>query len=68
MYYKTSYVIADQPESGLIRNEDHLPQPGEVVTLGDDKFKVTEVIELIPARGDWGYYHATCVRVKDEKR
>ena len=60
MIYKISYVITGQPGSGLIRNEDHLPRPGEIVALGDERFKITEIIELIPARGDWGYYHATC--------
>jgi hypothetical protein len=65
MNCKVSYVIKGQPGSGLIRNEDHLPQPGEVVKLGDREFTVTEVIELIPARGDWGYYHATCAPLQD---
>ena len=63
MIYKISYVIAGQPGSGLIRNEDHLPRPEEVIRLGDTEYSITEVIELIPARGDWGYYHATCVPV-----
>jgi hypothetical protein len=67
MIYKISYVIAGQSGSGLIRNEDHLPQPGELVRLGNDEFKITEVIELIPARGDWGYYHVTCVSASDGK-
>lgn len=66
MIYKISYVIRGQPGSGLIRNEDHLPRPGDVVTLGEDQFTVTEVIELIPARVDWGYFHATCEPIANE--
>jgi len=68
MFHKISYAIAGEPGSGLIRNEDRLPQPGEIVKLGDNEFEVVEVIELIPARGDWGYYHVTCTRVKDGER
>ena len=67
MIYKVSYAISGQPHSGLIRNEDYLPGIGDIVSIGDASFEVTEVIELIPPRGDWGYYHVTCIpQSKDE--
>ena len=61
MIHKVSYAISGQPDAGLIRNEDHLPELGDIVSIGDASFEVTGVVELIPPRGDWGYYHVSCV-------
>jgi hypothetical protein len=58
--YKVSYVIVSDDHPGMIVNQDHMPQKGEYVQLGNDTFEVIEVLELVPPRGDFYYIHVTC--------
>jgi hypothetical protein len=58
--YKVSYVIKGSDDPGTIANSDKRPQVGEQVTLGERKFEIIEVIDLLPSRGDFQYIHATC--------
>jgi hypothetical protein len=60
MIYKVSYVVLGGRHPGTIRNEAEYPTVGDVVQIGDDSVKVLEVLDLIPARGDFGYLHVTC--------
>ena len=65
--YKVSYVIVGNYDPGIILNQDHMPQAGERVKLGNESFEVLEVLELVPPRGAFHYIHVTC-RPSPEKR
>jgi hypothetical protein len=58
--YKVSYCVVGRPDLGAIANLNTLPCVGDQVKLGDETVEVTEIIELIPPRGDFGYLHVTC--------
>ncbi len=61
MIYKVSYVvIGARRHPGTIRNEAEYPRVGDTVKIGEDSFKILEVLDLIPPRGDFGYLHVTC--------
>lgn len=57
--YKVSYVVAGGGHPGAIVNQDKKPEIGERVRLGRDEFEVVEVVDLIPARGDFNFLHVT---------
>jgi hypothetical protein len=60
MIYKVSYVVVGKPHPGEIVNMDTPPRVGDQVVLGDETFEVTEVVDLIPPRGEFAYLHVTC--------
>jgi hypothetical protein len=57
--YKVSFVVSGEVHPGAITNLTRAPQVGEQVTLGDRHFTVTEVVELLPTRGDFHFLHVT---------
>ena len=57
--YKISYVVSGEDHPGAIMNTEKPPKKGETIQLGDTDFTVVEVIDLVPARGDFHYPHAT---------
>ncbi len=57
--YKVSYVVTGKDHPGAIINLDQRPEVGERVRLGEQEFEVVEVLELMPARGDFHFLHAT---------
>ncbi|OGO13054.1 MAG: hypothetical protein A2Y93_01865 [Chloroflexi bacterium RBG_13_68_17] len=57
--YKVSYVVTGNDHPGTIANVDRPPKVGDIVRLGDQSYTVTEVVDLIPARGEFHYLHAT---------
>lgn len=63
--FKVSYVIISNDHPGMILNQDHMPEKGEIVQLGNESFEVIEVLELVPPRGDFYYIHVTCRPVTD---
>lgn len=65
--YKVSYVITGSDHPGAILSMRDAPRVGETIKLGDDQFEVIEVFELMPPRGDFHYYHATCRMIKAKK-
>jgi hypothetical protein len=65
MIYKVSYVVVGEPHLGAIVNLDAPPRVGDRVQLGDELCEVTEVVDLIPPRGDFAFLHATCRIVQD---
>ena len=67
MIYKVSYVVTDKQHPGSIVNLDAPPRVGDHVQLGDETFEVTEVIDLIPPRGDFAYLHVTCRSLQEEE-
>lgn len=58
--YKVSFVVAGSDHPGAIMNMSRPPEVGEQVKLGDKLFKVVEVLNLLPPRGEFHYIHATC--------
>ena len=60
MIYKVSYVVKGGTHPGAILDADEMPKVGEVVSFGGLEFLVLEVMELMPARGGFGFLHATC--------
>ncbi len=58
--YKVSYVIIGNDNPGTILNQEKMPEVGEVVQLGEKSYKVIEVLELVPPRGEFHYIHVTC--------
>ncbi len=58
--YKVSYVVKGIDHPGAILNLKDQPEVGKRIRLGEDTFVITEVLELMPARGDFQFLHATC--------
>jgi hypothetical protein len=65
VYYKVSFVVEGGRFPGGIINCDQEPMVGDEVTLDDHVFTITEVMELMPPSGDFGFFHATCRYVRD---
>lgn len=65
MIYKVSFVVQGGTHAGGIQNLEERPQIGDQLTLGNQKFEVIEVLEIIPPRGNFAYLHATCKPVED---
>jgi hypothetical protein len=65
MIYKVSYVVIGGEHPGAIANADQPPHVGDIVTLGKHQFRILEVLELMPPRGEFSFLHATCELVKD---
>lgn len=57
--YKVSYVVLGESHPGAILNADEPPRVGQSVKLGTRDFVVVEVLDLIPARGEFHFLHAT---------
>ena len=57
--YKVSYVVTGGGHPGAIVNEEIKPEVGDHVTLGQEEFEVLEVVDLIPARGEFSFLHVT---------
>lgn len=59
MIYKVSYIVNDGNKPGSIKNEQKRPDIGDIVRIGTEQFKVVDVYEIMPPRGDFLYLHAT---------
>lgn len=60
MVYKVSYVVEGGKHPGAIINTDIEPKVGDIVNFDGRNFEITEVDELMPPIGDFGFLHATC--------
>ena len=58
--YKVSIVVPGRRDIGGIQNLDRKPKVGDVLLLGNDRFEIRELVELMPPRGNFVYLHATC--------
>ena len=67
MIYKVSFVVLDDAHPGGIQNLDHQPVVGEELAVGDVRFQILEVTELLPPFGDYSYLHVTCRRIDDPR-
>ena len=60
MIYKVSYVVVGGSHPGAIINQDAPPETGDYIQLDGGRFEIIEVIELLPPRDGFSYFHATC--------
>jgi hypothetical protein len=67
MIYKVSYVVSGGDHPGAIVNRETAPQLGEIVEFSGKRFKVVEVADLIPPRGEFAYLHVTVRPLDSEK-
>jgi len=58
--YKVSYVVIGSDHPGAIISSKEAPRRGDMVKLGKDSFEIIEVLELMPPRGEFHYFHVTC--------
>ncbi|MCL4297578.1 MAG: hypothetical protein KJ077_17695 [Anaerolineae bacterium] len=58
--YKLSIVVPGRRDIGGILNLDKEPQPGDIVALGREEYKIADLVELMPPRGNFVYLHAIC--------
>ena len=65
MTYKVSYVVIGGEHPGAIVNEFQRPKIGDRVQIGKYTFEVVEIYEVMPARGDFAFLHATVKPVGD---
>jgi hypothetical protein len=59
MIYKVSYVVQGGQFPGGIKNQEERPEVGKLVQIGPNMFEVLEVFEIMPARDDFQFLHAT---------
>ena len=57
--FKVSYVVRGGGHPGAILNETKKPKPGDKIILGEQEYQVIEVQDLLPARGEFNFLHAT---------
>jgi len=57
--YKVSYVVVGETHPGAILNTENKPVVGDHITLGGREFIVLEIVDLMPARGEFHFLHAT---------
>lgn len=63
--FKVSYVVQGGNHPGAIVNEDKKPEVGQRVTMGSNEFEVVEVVDLMPARGDFSFLHVTVKGIRN---
>ncbi len=63
--YKVSYVVIGGEHPGAIVNVDEKPEAGQEFTFDGRVFEIVEVVELMPAVGNFGFLHATCKYLRD---
>jgi hypothetical protein len=65
IYYKVSYVVEGSRFPGAIINMEKEPKVGDQVVFDGRLFTITEIMELMPPAGDFGFLHATCRYIRD---
>ncbi len=46
-------------------NTETKPKVGDRVTLGNETFEIVEVVDLMPARGNFHFLHVTCKPIEE---
>jgi hypothetical protein len=65
IFYKISFVVVGGRYPGAIVTVDQRPEIGQEVRFNGNVFTVTEVMELMPPVGNFGFLHATCKYIRD---
>jgi len=68
IFYKVSFVVMGGDHPGAIMTVEKRPQIGDEITFNGSVFAVTEVMELMPPVGNFGFLHATCEHVRAAQR
>ena len=58
--YKLSIVVPGRRDIGGILNLEQKPKSGDIVVLGREQYKIADLVELMPPRGNFVYLHAVC--------
>ena len=58
--YKLSIVVPGRRDIGGILNLEKEPKAGDLVLLGQEEYKIADLVELMPPRGNFVYLHAVC--------
>ncbi len=67
MIYKVSYVVVDRSHPGAIVNEESVPQPGDLVEIGDRVFEVIDATEMMMPRGEFEFWNVAVKPADPEK-
>ncbi len=58
--YKVSVVVPGRRDIGSIQNLIQEPQVGDALVLGQEDYKIVDIVELMPPRENFIYLQATC--------
>ena len=64
--YKLSIVVPGRRDIGGILNLEKEPKSGDTVLLGREEYKIADLMELMPPRGNFVYLHAICQPVEEK--
>jgi hypothetical protein len=64
--YKLSIVVPGRRDIGSIQNLDKEPKTGDVIVLGREEYRIMEIVELMPPRGNFVYLHAICQPLEEK--
>ena len=64
--YKLSLVVPGRRDLGGLQEFDQEPKPGDNVWLGQEKYQIVEVVELMRPRNETIFLHATCQPAEEE--
>jgi len=67
MIYKVSYVVIGSQHPGAIMNHAERPKVGDTVEIGHFTFEIIEIQEMMSARNDFQFLHATVRQVPEPK-
>ena len=60
MFFKVSFVVIGGKHPGAIITVEKRPEIGDEIAFNGSVYTVTEVMELMPPVGNFGFLHATC--------
>ncbi|PID85221.1 MAG: hypothetical protein CSA11_09880 [Chloroflexi bacterium] len=67
IFYKVSFVVAGGKHPGAIMTVESKPAVGDEVSFNGSTFTVTEVMELMPTVGNFGFLHVTCEFLRESE-
>jgi hypothetical protein len=65
--YKLSIVVPGRRDIGGIQNMEKEPKTGDIIVLGREEYKIIDLVELMPPRGNFVYLHAICQPAEPKK-
>jgi len=64
--YKLSIVVPGRRDIGGIQNLDKEPKARDIIVLGREEYRIMDIVELMPPRGNFVYLHAICQPVEEK--
>jgi len=64
IFYKVSFVVVGGQHPGAIMTVEKRPEVGDHIAFNGSVYTITEVMELMPPVGNFGFLHATCEHVQ----